>query len=72
MIGSVLFQTYENWELCLSDGSDENHSYIEKVCREIAESNSGTLIEVKTGSIFRSSITSIDRSSTGSAGFKKC
>lgn len=37
MIGSVLFQTYENWELCLSDGSDENHSYIEKVCREIAE-----------------------------------
>lgn len=22
MIGSCLFQTYENWELCLADGSD--------------------------------------------------
>jgi len=37
---------------------------------EIAESNSGTLIEVKTGSIFRSSITSIDRSENGLAGSK--
>jgi stage IV sporulation protein B len=37
---------------------------------EISESNSGSLIEVKTGSIFRSSITSIDRSVSGVAGSK--
>jgi stage IV sporulation protein B len=37
---------------------------------EIAESTTGKLIEVKTGSIFRSRITSIDRSSNGVAGTK--
>ena len=37
---------------------------------EVAESSSGALIEVKTGSIFRSSVTSIDRSYVGSAGSK--
>ena len=35
MIGSVIFQTYENWELCLADGSDSEHDYIEKICNEI-------------------------------------
>lgn len=34
MIGSVLAQTYSGWELCLADGSDEGHSYVESVCRE--------------------------------------
>ena len=37
MIGSVLFQTYKNWELCLADGSDAEHNYVEKICKEIAE-----------------------------------
>lgn len=37
---------------------------------EIIESASGNIIEVKTGSIFRSSITSIDPSSRGVAGTK--
>ena len=37
MIGSVLFQTYKNWELCLADGSDSEHNYVEKICKEIAE-----------------------------------
>ena len=37
MIGSVLFQTYENWELCLADGSDTQHSYVETICKQIAE-----------------------------------
>lgn len=36
MIGSVIFQTYENWELCLADGSDENHKNVEEVCRSIS------------------------------------
>ena len=37
---------------------------------EVADINSGTLIEVKSGSIFRSSITSIDKSMKGYAGTK--
>lgn len=32
MLESVLAQTYENWELCLADGSDEKHNYVEKTC----------------------------------------
>ncbi len=33
-IESVIDQTCENWELCLADGSDEEHAYVEQVCRE--------------------------------------
>ena len=36
-IDSVLAQTYENWELCLADGSDEEHGYVETVCLEYIE-----------------------------------
>ena len=36
MIGSVQKQTYGNWELCLADGSDEAHSYVGEICRELA------------------------------------
>ena len=32
MIDSVLYQTYENWQLCLADGSDKEHAYVERVC----------------------------------------
>lgn len=34
MIDSVVNQTYENWELCLADGSDEEHAYVGEVVRE--------------------------------------
>ncbi len=34
MIESVLDQTYKNWELCLADGSDNEHSYVEKMVKE--------------------------------------
>ena len=37
MIESVIWQTYEDWELCLADGSDEQHSYVERICREYAD-----------------------------------
>ena len=36
MIDSVINQTYENWELCLADGSDSEHSYVGDICREYA------------------------------------
>lgn len=32
MIASVLAQTYENWELCLADGSDDKHKQVGKIC----------------------------------------
>ncbi len=34
MINSVVKQTYTNWELCLADGSDEKHAYVEKICMQ--------------------------------------
>lgn len=37
MIDSVLYQTYENWQLCLADGSDKEHAYVEEVCKEYIE-----------------------------------
>ena len=37
MIESVLWQTYENWELCLADGSDEAHAYVRGICEEYVQ-----------------------------------
>lgn len=36
MIESVKAQTYENWELCLADGSDGEHSEVGRRCLEYA------------------------------------
>lgn len=36
MIKSVKAQTYGNWELCLADGSDAEHGYVEKICKQYA------------------------------------
>lgn len=33
MIDSVIWQTYSNWELCLADGSDKDHAYVEQVVK---------------------------------------
>lgn len=40
MIESVIAQTYGKWELCLADGSDEDHSYVGKICQEYKELDS--------------------------------
>ncbi len=37
MIESVENQTYENWELCLADGSDGEHGYVGRIAREYQE-----------------------------------
>ncbi len=34
MLDSVMNQTYTNWELCLADGSDEAHGYVEGIVKE--------------------------------------
>lgn len=40
MIQSVQQQTYPNWELCLCDGSDEEHAEVGRLCRKLAEEDS--------------------------------
>lgn len=34
LIESLLKQTYGKWELCLADGSDDEHSYVREICSE--------------------------------------
>lgn len=34
MIDSVLDQTYKKWQLCLADGSDAQHGYVEKIVKK--------------------------------------
>ncbi|MCM1118739.1 MAG: glycosyltransferase family 2 protein [bacterium] len=44
MISSVMNQTYANWELCLADGSDDEHSYVEMLCQKYVEEAGGRII----------------------------
>lgn len=44
MLDCVMNQTYPNWELCLADGSDEEHSYIGELCREYAAKANGRIV----------------------------
>ena len=44
MLESVMNQTYQNWELCLEDGSDETHSYIGEICKDYAARSDGRII----------------------------
>lgn len=52
MIESVTNQTYENWELCLADGSDKEHGLVAEVVREYqkkdeAEGKNGRILYLK-------------------------
>ena len=40
MIGSVTWQTYQNWELCLADGSDAEHKEVGEYCQKLAAEDS--------------------------------
>jgi len=44
MIESVLHQTYENWELCLADGSDGEHTYVGRICQEYGAQAEGRIV----------------------------
>lgn len=39
MIESVQWQVYENWELCLADGSDEKHAYVGEMVKQYMQSD---------------------------------
>lgn len=40
MIESVQAQTYRKWELCLADGSDDEHTYVGEICKSILSKDS--------------------------------
>lgn len=40
MINSVVAQTYQNWELCLADGSDGEHGFVGEICKSYYEKDS--------------------------------
>ena len=44
MLDCVMNQTYQNWELCLADGSDAEHAYIEELCKEYAAKSDGRIV----------------------------
>ena len=44
MLDCVMNQTYQNWELCLADGSDAEHAYIEELCKEYAAKANGRIV----------------------------
>ncbi|MGG7171778.1 glycosyltransferase family 2 protein [Clostridium neonatale] len=46
MIESCINQTYSNWELCLADGSDENHRYVGDIVRNYAKSDKRIIYKV--------------------------
>ena len=47
MIDSVVNQTYQNWELCLADGSDKEHVYVGEICQEYMNKPGGERIVYK-------------------------
>jgi len=40
MIDSVIAQTYPNWELCLADGSDDEHPSVGRICEKYTKNDS--------------------------------
>lgn len=46
LLESLEKQTYSNWELCLADGSDENHQYVGKICKKYQEKDKRIVYKV--------------------------
>ncbi|MBP5197779.1 MAG: glycosyltransferase, partial [Lachnospiraceae bacterium] len=44
MLEAVMNQTYENWELCLADGSDDEHAYVGEISQEYAARSNGRIV----------------------------
>lgn len=39
MIDSVCGQTYGRWQLCMADGSDDEHKYVEAICKQYSQAD---------------------------------
>lgn len=46
LVDSLQKQSYPNWELCLADGSDEEHCYVGDICRAYAQSDNRIIYTV--------------------------
>ena len=46
LLDCVKNQTYQNWELCLADGSDHEHAYVGEICRKYAAEDPRILYRV--------------------------
>lgn len=44
MLDSVMNQSYQNWELCLADGSDGGHAFVGEICEEYAKKAAGRIV----------------------------
>jgi GT2 family glycosyltransferase len=64
MIDSVVNQTYAKWELCLADGSDDEHTYVGKYVNKLAKSDKRIKYEKleKNGGISENTNACIDMS----------
>ena len=64
MIDSVVNQTYAKWELCLADGSDDEHEYVGKYVNKLAKSDKRIKYEKleKNGGISENTNACIDMS----------
>lgn len=47
MLDSVMNQTYENWELCLADGSDAQHDFVGIICKKYMDQDAKKRIVYK-------------------------
>lgn len=47
MIDSVMQQTYQNWELCLADGSDDAHAFVGEICADYVAKAGGRIVYKK-------------------------
>jgi GT2 family glycosyltransferase len=45
MVNSVLAQSYQNWQLCLADGSDAQNNHVQEFCRGVAASDTRILYQ---------------------------
>jgi len=45
MMDSVKNQTYQNWELCLADGSDQQHLEVGEICRKYCQEDKRILYQ---------------------------
>lgn len=65
MIESVQKQTYSQWELCLADGSDDEHSDVGKIVKEYADADNRIKYKVleENGGISENTNACIDMSS---------
>ena len=67
MLDSVVNQTYENWELCLADGSDSDHAFVGEMCREYIEKD-----KVYTGTESRIVYKKLDRNEGIAGNTNRC